>query len=293
MVGAYYYLKIVKIMYFDAPGAPYAKARAPVETVLIFLAALIVSPLGYLLIGPLGSLTDRAAGASSEPHPHRRARPARPMPICLPMRPRSRATGWSRWRRTRAGAARAGSGSRSTAISSAARSSSCGRGDPPAPSLSLAAGLALIEAVDVAAPEPALMLKWPNDLLLDGAKLGGILLERVRRPGRRRLRRQSRRGAGDRRPADRRPWPRDHAQAFAPLLAAASPGCSAPGGGRARGVRQRLARRAHPLGTPLTVHAGKDDMVTGTFDGIEPDGALRLAVDGREQVIRAGDVHLG
>jgi len=63
VVGAYYYLKIVKIMFFDAPTAPYAKIRAPVETALIFLSALIISPLGYLLIGPLGTLTDRAAGS--------------------------------------------------------------------------------------------------------------------------------------------------------------------------------------------------------------------------------------
>ena len=63
VVGAYYYLKVIKIMYFDAPGEPYGRVRAPVETALIFLAALIVSPVGYLLIGPLGSLTDRAAGS--------------------------------------------------------------------------------------------------------------------------------------------------------------------------------------------------------------------------------------
>jgi len=63
VVGAYYYLKIVKIMYFDAAGAPFAKANAPVETALIALAAIIVSPLGYLLIGPLGTLTGNAASA--------------------------------------------------------------------------------------------------------------------------------------------------------------------------------------------------------------------------------------
>jgi NADH-quinone oxidoreductase subunit N len=61
VIGAYYYLKIVKIMYFDAPGDPFVKAKAPVETGLIFLAAIAVSPLGYLLIGPLGLLADKAA----------------------------------------------------------------------------------------------------------------------------------------------------------------------------------------------------------------------------------------
>src|SRR5687768_10186309 len=63
VVGAYYYLKIVKIMYFDPPGEPYGRVSAPVETALIFLSALVISPVGYLLIGPLGSLTDRAAGS--------------------------------------------------------------------------------------------------------------------------------------------------------------------------------------------------------------------------------------
>ena len=63
VIGAYYYLKIVKIMYFDAPAAPYAKAKAPAETALIFASAVLVSPLGYLLIGPLGTVTDRAAGS--------------------------------------------------------------------------------------------------------------------------------------------------------------------------------------------------------------------------------------
>jgi len=62
VIGAYYYLKIVKIMYMDEPAAPYRRVRQPVQGFLILIAALAVSPLGYLLIGPLSSLTDRAAG---------------------------------------------------------------------------------------------------------------------------------------------------------------------------------------------------------------------------------------
>jgi NADH-quinone oxidoreductase subunit N len=62
VIGAYYYLKIVKIMYMDEPAAPYRKIRQPAQGLLILVAALAVSPLGYLLIGPLSSLTDRAAG---------------------------------------------------------------------------------------------------------------------------------------------------------------------------------------------------------------------------------------
>jgi NADH-quinone oxidoreductase subunit N len=61
VVGAYYYIKIVKIMYFDEAAAPFARVKAPLESALIFLAALIISPLGYLLIAPLGRLSANAA----------------------------------------------------------------------------------------------------------------------------------------------------------------------------------------------------------------------------------------
>jgi NADH-quinone oxidoreductase subunit N len=63
VVGAYYYLKIVKVMYMDEPTEPYARAREPLQGILILIAAVAVSPLGYLLIGPLGHLTDKAAGS--------------------------------------------------------------------------------------------------------------------------------------------------------------------------------------------------------------------------------------
>jgi NADH-quinone oxidoreductase subunit N len=63
VIGAYYYLKIVKVMYMDAPAEPYSRVRQPVQGLLVLVAAVAVSPLGYLLIEPLSSLTDRAAGS--------------------------------------------------------------------------------------------------------------------------------------------------------------------------------------------------------------------------------------
>jgi NADH-quinone oxidoreductase subunit N len=63
VIGAYYYLKIVKVMYMDEPAPAYARVRQPIQGALILIAAIMVSPLGYLLIGPLGWLSDRAAGS--------------------------------------------------------------------------------------------------------------------------------------------------------------------------------------------------------------------------------------
>ena len=63
VIGAYYYLKVIKIMYLDEPAPPYARPGEPVQGALIFLTALLVSPVGYLLIRPLGVFADRAAGS--------------------------------------------------------------------------------------------------------------------------------------------------------------------------------------------------------------------------------------
>jgi NADH-quinone oxidoreductase subunit N len=62
VIGAYYYLKVVKVMYMDEPAAPYKRLNEPLQGLLILVAAIAVSPLGYLLIGPLGTIADRAAG---------------------------------------------------------------------------------------------------------------------------------------------------------------------------------------------------------------------------------------
>jgi NADH-quinone oxidoreductase subunit N len=64
VVGAFYYIKIVKVMYFDAPGRPLVRTGiSRFEGALIFLAAALVSPLGYFLIGSLTTMTDNAAGS--------------------------------------------------------------------------------------------------------------------------------------------------------------------------------------------------------------------------------------
>ncbi len=166
--------------------------------------------------------------------------------------------------------------------------------DPPPATLALAAGLALIEAVDAAAPGRELQLKWPNDLMLDGAKLAGILLERV---GNRIVAGFGVNLASAPRIAGRETAHLDGAsspQAFAPLIAASFARLLAAW--RSADSAAFIAAwqvRAHPIGSPLTVHSGAGVHLSGLFDGLAPDGALRLRLDdGRIERIHAGDVTL-
>ena len=63
VIGAYYYLRIVKTMYFDDPAPALAPGEGKMEGGLIALSAIAVSPLGYLTIPLLGSASLIAAKA--------------------------------------------------------------------------------------------------------------------------------------------------------------------------------------------------------------------------------------
>lgn len=167
---------------------------------------------------------------------------------------------------------------------------------PPPASLSFVAALAAYEALlpHLAAPQ-ALRLKWPNDVLLGDAKLAGILLERasdaavvgigVNLAWSPELDGRQAGNLKDMGPApDRDTFAREIAASFDRELDR----------WRQFGVEPLVARwlaAAHPPGAPLAVHAADGARVSGTFAGLEPDGALRLRLaDGAVRVIHAGDV---
>lgn len=161
--------------------------------------------------------------------------------------------------------------------------------------MTLVAGLALIEAIEITAPNASLFLKWPNDLMLGDAKLAGILLERsgdrivagfgVNLAGAPEI-------AG-RKTASLKPLAEIEPQAFAPLLAGKFAQMMAMWRTTdSAQFAQAWMARAHPVGTPLQVHNAPGELVSGQFDGIESDGAMRLRRDGMIDVIRSGDVLL-
>ena len=171
-------------------------------------------------------------------------------------------------------------------------------GDPPAPTLALVAGVAVHRAIGALAPGLRdVWLKWPNDVLIEGAKLGGILLERQGeavvvgigvnlaaapdlpdRPS------ASLRGAGVEIARD------SFADALATHWASALESWHR---GDWPALRAEWLERAHPLGTRLMVRDAGGQPIEGTFAGLEPHGAalLRLA-DGTTRAIHAGEIEL-
>ena len=63
VIGAYYYLRIVKTMYFDEAAPAFAPANSVIENGLIAASAVFISPAGYLLIPVLSAASLNAARA--------------------------------------------------------------------------------------------------------------------------------------------------------------------------------------------------------------------------------------
>ncbi len=172
------------------------------------------------------------------------------------------------------------------------------------PQLAFVAGLALFdtaEALGGAGVRDRLRLKWPNDLLLDGAKLGGVLIESVgtggpaegavvigsglnlaSHPPETALTATSLAANGVPAPAD---------AAFGELAHATAHWLErwSEGAGwadiRASWAASALAERA-----PIRVRTGAD-ITAGTYGGIDEDGALILHTSsGETRKIMAGDV---
>jgi len=63
VVGAYYYLRVIKSVYFDDPAPAFAPADSRVNSAMIVVAALFCSPVGMLAITPVVAAAARAAAA--------------------------------------------------------------------------------------------------------------------------------------------------------------------------------------------------------------------------------------
>ncbi len=151
--------------------------------------------------------------------------------------------------------------------------------------------LAALALHDALAPLAPLTLKWPNDLLIGGRKLGGILLDAATSPaGLDWLVIGFGANLGD---------APDGAGALAADPATIAPAILAQidAWRRVRAlsgwspIRAAWLARAHPAGTPVRVRAGGSE-IAGAFDGLADNGALLLRADGRVHTVSTGDILL-
>jgi len=162
--------------------------------------------------------------------------------------------------------------------------------------LPLAAAVAVADAVAAALPGgrgDAVAIKWPNDVLLDGRKVAGVLVEGRPQAGWAVL------GIGVNAALDLELLPeelrgvagtlglapRELPRALDELLRALEARLAEPGDATLAALRERDAL----AGRPLRWEGG-----AGTGAGIAPDGALLVRrADGTLHQLAAGEVHLG
>ena len=166
------------------------------------------------------------------------------------------------------------------------------------PLIPLIAGLAVVEAV-LAVGQVEASLKWPNDVLVDDLKLGGILVERVddavvigigvnvstrreRTAGR--YRDQPRAGRWRDRPRDPR-----QGDARAVSIVDTPPGATRRGAGAT--VIPAYRERCETIGHHVDVQLPGGVVVQGKATGIDDDGRLLVRDDaGAEHAFLVGDV---
>ncbi|MGO4673079.1 biotin--[acetyl-CoA-carboxylase] ligase [Bosea sp. 2YAB26] len=172
-----------------------------------------------------------------------------------------------------------------------------------APQLGFVAGLALHDAAArvTGLSAPRLVLKWPNDLLIDRAKTAGLLLEGESRAGRFAV--TIGMGVNVASRPDDTPYPatflkaEDQAASIEALLAALSDAWvarfnawSLPGGfGPARAA---WLERAAFLGETITLRLAEGPL-SGRFLGLDASGRLELDVAGARHLVDAGDLYFG
>lgn len=170
-------------------------------------------------------------------------------------------------------------------------------GQGPPGLLSLAAGLAAAEAIETVSDVHA-GLKWPNDVVLDGRKVGGVLIEsaagatiagfginvRVPLEG---LARDVAETATSLHLMTGRPVdPEAVLEALLKRFAGWYDTWLAGGAGIVGAWSRRDATRGRPLHISIS-----GETLEGTADGIEPDGALRLKdASGRVRRVVSGDL---
>jgi BirA family biotin operon repressor/biotin-[acetyl-CoA-carboxylase] ligase len=168
-------------------------------------------------------------------------------------------------------------------------------GEGRAHELGFVAALAVREALASHAPRARLSLKWPNDVLLGGAKCAGILLEALPH------------GCAIGFGVNLAAAPAGTGRAVTALadhIAAAPPAPSTAlttlaetfaawrSRWRAQGfaaIRAAWLVRATPVGWVASVRIGNEER-RGRFAGLAEDGAMLLERDGRVERIHAGDV---
>lgn len=177
--------------------------------------------------------------------------------------------------------------------------------------LGFVAGLALVAALDDACgtapgydrtdPARSVRLKWPNDVLLGGAKLAGLLLEAETLPGGRRAvvigfgvnvaAAPDGLGAACLAATGYADGPEALLEALSDRLTAAIRAWD--GGQDFAHVRERWLARAAGLGSEIAVASGGQTL-DGVFETIDEGGRLViLSPDGTRRTVTAGEVHFG